>query len=418
MQLYASSDHRELKMKLSFLCVLLFSIYFVYGNEICSPLNGVDRTCMHYQDCPQEIQDWVTMYPKPAHILKQLRDARCGETGSRKLCCPAPECYTWDGRPGVCVKYNETIFDENISYWQIIHSRCINKDPKSVCHSHLPVRQSGVCESEISAFPPDPSYGCCGKELVVIDKVTGGQETSIDEFPWLAVLKYPEDKKNCSGVLISGKYVLTAAHCVAMSLHEKPYAVILGEHDKSTVNDCDHSEDCHNTTVTIRIDDITVHPEFDSSSTLKRHDIALIRLDEMVTYSDFILPICLPIEFRDTTKNPPADFKLWTAGWGTIDSENHHPSDIKLKVQLPFVNPWECAVSYPQLWSSQMCAGGNSNEDLCISDSGSPLMHDRFGTFEVLGITSSVTKCGAAGVPAIYTKVFPYIRWIHNTIRP
>lgn len=66
------------------------------------------------------------------------------------------------------------------------------------------------------------------------------------------------------------------------------YAVILGEHDKSTVNDCDHSEDCHNTTVTIRIDDITVHPEFDSSSTLRRHDIALIRLDEMVTYSGLI----------------------------------------------------------------------------------------------------------------------------------
>lgn len=50
------------------------------SGDICSPLNGVDRTCMHYQDCPQEIQDWVTMYPKPAHILKQLRDARCGET--------------------------------------------------------------------------------------------------------------------------------------------------------------------------------------------------------------------------------------------------------------------------------------------------------------------------------------------------
>lgn len=33
MQLYASSDHRELKMKLSFLCVLLFSIYFVYGSK-------------------------------------------------------------------------------------------------------------------------------------------------------------------------------------------------------------------------------------------------------------------------------------------------------------------------------------------------------------------------------------------------
>lgn len=63
---------------------------------------------------------------------------------------------------------------------------------------------------------PDPSLGECGKQDSD-NKIVGGTETYLDEFPWLALLKYVNGKKvrySCAGSLINEQYVLTAAHCV------------------------------------------------------------------------------------------------------------------------------------------------------------------------------------------------------------
>lgn len=72
---------------------------------------------------------------------------------------------------------------------------------------------------------PPPSIGhtilpkICGKQKIVLEnKIYGGKEASIGEFPWLSRLvhinRYNRTNVGCSGFLIHRKFILTAAHCV------------------------------------------------------------------------------------------------------------------------------------------------------------------------------------------------------------
>lgn len=50
------------------------------------------------------------------------------------------------------------------------------------------------------------------------NRILGGNDTSIDEFPWMALLQYRNSTGHlafaCGGMLISKRYVLTAGHCI------------------------------------------------------------------------------------------------------------------------------------------------------------------------------------------------------------
>lgn len=47
------------------------------------------------------------------------------------------------------------------------------------------------------------------------NRILGGEETNLNEFPWMALLRYdsPSNEFKCGGSLITNFYVLTAAHC-------------------------------------------------------------------------------------------------------------------------------------------------------------------------------------------------------------
>ena len=70
----------------------------------------------------------------------------------------------------------------------------------------------------------------CGKRLSLSLLISGGEETSSEDWPWMALLKYSDPAWRCAGVLISSRHVLTAAHCVTETLQE----VVLGKHDLTT----------------------------------------------------------------------------------------------------------------------------------------------------------------------------------------
>lgn len=50
------------------------------------------------------------------------------------------------------------------------------------------------------------------------EKIFGGKNADLDEFPWMVLLKkrdsYGRVTFSCAGVIISKRYILTAAHCL------------------------------------------------------------------------------------------------------------------------------------------------------------------------------------------------------------
>lgn len=89
---------------------------------------------------------------------------------------------------------------------------------QSVCH--LPNVKYAVCcqldeiEKPASGMSLLPTH--CG--TTTADRVAGGDETGVFEFPWMALLRYRDFEggivDGCGGSLINDRYVLSAAHCL------------------------------------------------------------------------------------------------------------------------------------------------------------------------------------------------------------
>ncbi|KAG7297995.1 hypothetical protein JYU34_018754 [Plutella xylostella] len=270
-----------------------------------------------------------------------------------------------------------------------------------------------------------PSTRVCG--IQNNDRIVGGKTAEIDEHPWMALLRYDKPRGSgfyCGGVLISQRYVLTAAHCVKGSdlpPNWRLSQVRLGEYNTSSVIDCIQG-DCNKQPVDVPIEQIIAHEGYNPSDPHQHNDIALLRLSDNVPFSDFVKPICLPLS--PTLQR--SDFNGYTmevAGWGKTESRSE--SDVKLKVRVPVVTRAECSRVYKRadrlIGPTQLCAGGESGQDSCRGDSGGALMGwtPSAENWLVAGIVSyGPSPCGTPGWPGVYTRVGAYVDWILSRMQP
>lgn len=86
----------------------------------------------------------------------------------------------------------------------------------------------------------------CGVQYTS-DRIVGGEDAGIDEYPWLALLFYKTNKGlryKCGGTLVNTKTIVTAAHCFEGALKDTFEFVRLGEWNTAEEEDCFDEDDC------------------------------------------------------------------------------------------------------------------------------------------------------------------------------
>ncbi|XP_017083960.2 spaetzle-processing enzyme [Drosophila eugracilis] len=255
-----------------------------------------------------------------------------------------------------------------------------------------------------------PSNQTCG-QTEAVNRIVGGTEAPLNAYPWMALLLYNDEGTQntklipkCAGSLITNRFVLTAGHCLNL-IGFNLISVRLGEHNIDTQPDC----------IKLMHGDIkcaAMHLEINIVGKARHvHDIALLKLEFPVRYTDEIRPICVLSSYPSS--NPSFENQNFEiAGWGW--TEKHEMSDVLLKANIVGRHPNDCSVLRLNN-ETEICAGGQKGRDTCSKDSGSPLMAtmgrgaDEF--VYLAGITSyGFNACGSG--PAVYLKTYKFYEWI------
>ncbi|XP_055748569.1 elastase 2 like [Salvelinus fontinalis] len=249
-------------------------------------------------------------------------------------------------------------------------------------------------------------YGCGMPTFPpVVTRVVGGEDVRPNSWPWQISLQYDRDgewRHTCGGTLISSEWVLTAAHCIS----SRTYRVNLGKHNLAETEEG---------SLAVGVAKIIVHEKW--NPLFIRNDIALIKLETPVTFTDSIMAACLP----EAGFILPHNESCYVTGWGRTVTGGALP-DILQQALLPVVDHATC--SQNDWWGFQVkdtmvCAGGDGIVSGCNGDSGGPLnCQNADGAWEVHGIVSfgSGLSCNFRKKPTVFTQVSSYMDWINTAM--
>nr|XP_008115767.1 PREDICTED: serine protease 27 isoform X2 [Anolis carolinensis]XP_016851675.1 PREDICTED: serine protease 27 isoform X2 [Anolis carolinensis] len=245
-------------------------------------------------------------------------------------------------------------------------------------------------------------------------RIVGGQPASERTWPWQVSISV-KNYHLCGGTLIAKQWVLSAAHCFSLKLDfTKIITVRLGIYQLA--ND---SKD----TVTSTVQQVMIHPNYTSKAGSSA-DIALVELTSPVTYSDAILPVCLPKSSMQFSTGA----RCWVTGWGHVQQKVPlKPPQTLQEVEMPILDRDKCNMLFNRsqlkdvkdnlVKSDMICAGHlEGGKDSCQGDSGGPLVCNHNGVWIQAGVVSWGIDCGKPNLPGVYASVPFYADWIQAKI--
>ena len=240
------------------------------------------------------------------------------------------------------------------------------------------------------------------------EKIVGGSEVSIVQYPWQVSLRNQKygGIHYCGGSLLNTRFVLTAAHCVR-DQDVADISVVLGSTRSHTMNGNARK---------VNVKRLLPHKSYDPTNL--NDDIALIELEEEVNEATklefpFIRGICLP------TPNEEFDGSSTVTGWGRV-SEGGSSSETLRAVDVDLMTDNTCRTFYGRrkIYDSMVCAGfKEGGKDACQGDSGGPLVKAIGNRYVLVGIVSWGHGCARPNLPGVYTQASRYISWIERTIK-
>lgn len=130
-------------------------------------------------------------------------------------------------------------------------------------------------------------------------------------------------------------------------------------------------------------------------------DLALLRTQEPIQFSEFVQPISLELSF--IRYGVSAVF----GGWGEGSTSNSMQV-----LNYTTMSNQACRRKMPEesranVYSRSLCVSNVPGRGVCLGDSGGPLVIDG----KLVGVSTWGVKC-ALGYPDVFTRVFPYRKWI------
>jgi len=255
-----------------------------------------------------------------------------------------------------------------------------------------------------------PAPGCkCGVKKT--RRIVGGQETEVNEYPWMSALAFAVNGQFfCGGTLIGTQWVVTASHCLFRNsdgtdpLVAEDINIVLGEHD---TDDDDESLIPRKSVNVIRI---ITHENYNAENS--DNDVALLKLQEPVDINIYT-PACVA-QTGDTFIGQNA----WVYGWGATSYGGIYPDKLQ-EVEVKIVSEDVCKIAMEgyEITEGMLCAGGVGGEDGCQGDSGGPLTVDMGGQHVLVGDVSWGNGCGLEGQYGVYAETAFYRGWIDENIQ-
>ncbi|XP_011506497.1 PREDICTED: uncharacterized protein LOC105368979 [Ceratosolen solmsi marchali] len=264
----------------------------------------------------------------------------------------------------------------------------------------------------IPEITPNANFrSICGiRPLIKMGRIVGGKGATFGEWPWQVLVREATwlglfTKNKCGGVLITDKYIITAAHCQPGFLAS--LVAVFGEFDISGELESRRS-------VTRNIRRVIVNRAYDPATF--ENDLALLELETPVQFDAHIVPICMPDDNTDYVNRMAT-----VTGWGRLKYNGGVPSVLQ-EVKVPIMENSVCQEMFQTAGHSKliidsfMCAGyANGQKDSCEGDSGGPLTLQRSdGRWILVGTVSHGIKCAAPYLPGVYMRTTYFKPWLHS----
>lgn len=233
-----------------------------------------------------------------------------------------------------------------------------------------------------------------------VGKITGGSETTIEEYPYQLNFR-TYGKHMCGAVVVTTIRALTAAHCGNPDLAPSRYSIKAGSTYRLDEDDTEG-----NAQIRV-ISRFFQHPQYDDTTI--QNDVAVLYFEEPLIFGASVQPIALP----EVNYQVPIGVMATTTGWGITKVTGAWSKRLRF-VETPILSNEVCNRSYPGFVTEDMiCAGiPEGGRGFCNGDSG--------GGMVVRGTLIGLISWGVCAMPEYYPSVYarvPYfIPWIRQNM--